>query len=215
MYVELTKPADLANELSAFVKGSVVDDMPAFMAKWREKKGDGYFMMSEIVAMFSAFAGPEALDEYKRMQGAAFAITGISSKNEPEYAFVLLAGQSNVPNFIMRVYMTADPSIRAAGKVEGVTLYWEKSRFFQAVGPGGAVPPVPQPPEKPSGPIFAMPPGVIVVGSSVETVSDVIKRMKGQEKRCRCRAPWDSPTRRVFANGRESLRSSIRADRWK
>lgn len=182
LYAEVVKPADISRAVGQFVKGSVVEDMTEFMSKWREKKGDGYFMESEIIATLSAFAGPEALAEYRRIQGAAFAITGLNKKNEPELAFVLLAGDSHIPNFIMRMYLTVDPMIRPAGKVEGVTMYWEKRRVFNRVGPGGAAPP-PQPPESIRGPIFAAPPGAVIVGSSVETVGDIIKRMKGKEKR--------------------------------
>ncbi len=181
-YAEVTKPADLTRDVAAFIKGSVVEDMTLFMSKWREKKGDGYFMASEIVGMLSAFAGPEALAEFKRMQGAAFAMTGLNKKNEPEWAVVLLAGESNVPNFIMRMFMTVDFQLRSAGIVEGVPIYYERPHVFNRVGPGGAAPPAPMPQEI-TGPIYANPQGAVIVGSSVEAVSDLVKRMKGKEKR--------------------------------
>src|SRR5262245_25962292 len=84
-YLEVVKPAELSRDITSFVKGSVIDDLPAFFVKWREMKGEGFFMESEVVALLSAFAGPEALTEMKRMQGAAFAITSLNKKNEPEY----------------------------------------------------------------------------------------------------------------------------------
>jgi hypothetical protein len=181
-YTEVTRPADLSRDVAAFIKGSVVEDMTLFMSKWREKKGEGYFMAAQIMGMMSAFAGPEALTEFKRMQGAAFGVTGLTKKNEPEFAFVLLAGDSNVPNFIMRMFMVADPQIRPAGVVEGVPMYYEKPYVFNRVGPGAAPPPAPMPQEI-TGPIYASPPGVVIVGSSVEATTDLIKRMKGKEKR--------------------------------
>jgi hypothetical protein len=181
LYAEVTKPAELSRDVAAFIKGSVVEDMTQFMSKWREKKGDGYFMAAEMMAMMSAFAGPEALAEFKRMQGAAVAVTGVNKKNDPEFVFVLLAGDSNVPNFIMRMFMTVDFSLRSAGTVEGVPMFYEVPRGFNRVGPGAPAPP-PMPQEI-TGPIYANPPGAVIVGSSVEATTDLIKRMKGKEKR--------------------------------
>src|SRR5438132_585675 len=110
-YAEVVKPAEIARAVSAFAKGTIIEDMNAFMAKWRDKRGDGYFPDVMMLGTFSAFAGPEAMAEAARLQGAAVALTNIDKKGDPEIVGVILPGQSNVPGFIMRMIMTVDGSM--------------------------------------------------------------------------------------------------------
>lgn len=179
-YAEVVKPAELAKTVAAFTTGTIIDDMMPFMAKWREKHGDGFFPAREMIGVFSAFAAPEALAEFSRMQGAAVAFTGMTKEGDPDITGIILAGESNVPGFFLRVILTAEGSMNKAGEVEGVVIYGCRSRVFRAVGPGGA-PAAPAPPLE--SPFIANLPGVIVIGSSLPTVSDVVKRIKGKEKR--------------------------------
>ena len=62
------------------------------MQKWREKNGEGFYRGTEMFGIFGAFIGPEMLAEAKRLQGGAFAITGVTKKGDPELIGVLLSG---------------------------------------------------------------------------------------------------------------------------
>jgi hypothetical protein len=182
LFVDVVKPAEVAREVSAFIKGTPIENMSEFMAKWYAKLGDGYYPDAMMLGTFSAFAGPEAMAEAARMQGAALAITGVSKKGEPEIVGVILPGQSNVPGFVMRIIMSVDMTMRPAGTVEGVTIFGEVPRNFRAFAPvgGAAAPAAPAQPPKPEAPFIATIPGAIVIGSSLENTSDVVKRIKGK-----------------------------------
>src|SRR5438309_1718959 len=94
LFVDVVKPAEIAREVSAFAKGTPVENMNEYLAKWYAKLGDGYFPDAMMLGTFSAFAGPEAMAEASRMQGAAVAITGVNKKGEPEIVGVILPGHS-------------------------------------------------------------------------------------------------------------------------
>src|SRR5260370_308616 len=125
LYVELTKPAAISDQVAALVRGSVLDDLPAQMQKWHGKHGArGFVGDTEMFGMFGSFLGPEMLAEVKRLQGAAVALTGVTKSGNPEVVGFVLSGDSNVPGFIMRVAL-ATAAFRAVGQVEGVSIYRE------------------------------------------------------------------------------------------
>jgi hypothetical protein len=178
VYLELVKPAEVGGELNGYIKGSALDDLPAYMAKLREKQPDSFFFG---FGMMSAMICPEALNEARRFQGGAVAMTGWKN-NAPEIAGFVLAGDSNVPNFIMRM-MLSEMNVRSAGQVEGVPLYCESPRVFRNIAPNGIQPPPPPPPKEPDGACFANLPGMIVIGTSKDAVADVIMRLKSKERK--------------------------------
>src|SRR5437763_15759878 len=108
LFLDIVKPADIAREVTAFTKGTPVENTNEFMAKWHAKLGDGYYPDAMMLGTFSAFAGPEMMAEAARMQGAAVALTGVDKKGEPEIVGVILPGQSNVPGFVIRMIMSVD-----------------------------------------------------------------------------------------------------------
>ena len=180
LYVELTKPAAISDQVASLVRGSLLDDLPTFMYKWQEKRGDRFFRDAEVFGIFSTFVGPEALAEVKRLQGAAVAITGVNKRAEPEVVGFVLSGESNVPGFIMRAVLSSAPFFRSVGQVEGVTIFREDmfGRLQQGQPLAGAAgEPVPMAAH------FAQLPGIVLIGSSKDSVADVIKRIKGKEKR--------------------------------
>ena len=98
--VEVRQPERLAREISALVKGSELDDMPAVMAKFREKLGDNMpFYFFNEAAMMSLLFSPEMINECGRVQGGVVAVTGIN-KDGPELVGVVLAGDSNLPDVL-------------------------------------------------------------------------------------------------------------------
>ncbi|HLW64107.1 MAG TPA: hypothetical protein VKS79_02230 [Gemmataceae bacterium] len=177
-YAELVKPAEVAQELAGYMKGSVIDDLPAYLAKLREKQGDNMFFG---LGMSTMFFSPEAINEVKRFQGGAVAMTGWKD-NQPEIVGFVLAGESNVPNFVLRTIL-CEANVRSAGTVEGVTLYTEYPRVFRKFTPNGVPQPAPAPANEKETACYANMPGMIVIGSSKSAVADVITRLKGKEQK--------------------------------
>jgi hypothetical protein len=188
-YIELRHPERLARELAALGKGSVLDNLPAALAKFRARLADGDSLgwRTENVAMLGTLLAPEMFSEAGRLQGALLALTGIS-KAGPEYVAVILSGSSNAPTLYMRAYLAADSSIRGRGEVEGVGLYrarrrnWRKTEKYypkeKATDKGERVAP-PAPVYEDDGPTFALLPGGVVFGTEA-SVKEVIRRAKGK-----------------------------------
>ncbi len=175
--VEVRQPERLAREISALVKGSALDDMPAVMAKFREKLGDNmpFYFFNEAAVMSLLFS-PEMINECGRVQGGVVAVTGIN-KDGPEVVGVVLAGDSNLPTFYLRAMLTADYSVRGVAEAEGVRIYRERRQIYQ---PAVAGQPAPAPTWQDSGPFMALLPSTIVLGSTAQGVKDVIVRFKGK-----------------------------------
>ncbi len=175
--VEVRQPERLAREISALVKGSELDDMPAVMARFREKLGDNmpFYFFNEAAVMSLLFS-PEMINECGRVQGGVFAVTGVN-KDGPEVVGVVLAGDSNLPTFYLRAMLTADFNVRSVAEVEGVRIYRERRQIYHPALPGQ---PPPMPTWEDSGPFMALLPSTVVLGSSAQGVKDVIVRFKGK-----------------------------------
>jgi hypothetical protein len=178
--VEVRQPERLSREIGALLKGSELEDMPAVMARLRERLGDNnnQFWMYSIYAMESLLLSPEMINECGRIQGGMVAVTGVT-KDGPEVVGVVLAGESNFPTFYMRAMLTADYNVRTVTAVEGVRVYRERRQnFIAAPAVAGAPPAAPQWVDQ--GPFMALLPSTIVLGSSVESVQDVVRRFKNK-----------------------------------
>jgi hypothetical protein len=178
--VEVRQPERLSREIAVLLKGSELEDMPAVMARLREKLGDNnnQFWMYSIYAMESILLSPEMINECGRIQGGIVAVTGVT-KDGPEVVGVVLAGESNFPTFYMRAMLTADFNVRKVTEVEGVRIYRaRRQNFIAAPAVAGAPPPAPQWVDQ--GPFMALLPSTIVLGSSAESVQDVVRRFKGK-----------------------------------
>jgi hypothetical protein len=174
--VEVRQPERLSREIAVLLKGSELEDMPAVMARFHEKLGDNnQFWMYSVYAAMGLFVSPEMIKEGGRFQGGIVAVTGMN-KNGPEVVGVILAGDSNLPTFYMRAMLTVAFNVRTVVEVEGVRIYRQRSPNFQAAVAGAPMPTqwVDQ------GPFMALLPSTVVLGSSVESVQDVIRRFKGK-----------------------------------
>src|SRR5262249_39737080 len=90
-------------------------------------------------------------------------------------------GESNFPGFVMRTYLTMDDQVRSAGEAEGVTIYQEHHRVWDAVPPPApGAPPARNEPRMVEGPAMALLPGVLVFASSPDQVKDVVRRAKNK-----------------------------------
>ncbi|HMC65965.1 MAG TPA: DUF3352 domain-containing protein [Gemmataceae bacterium] len=179
-YLELNQPGQTGKDLAVLLKGSALDDLPGVLAKFREKLGERDYFGSEL-SILGSFIGPEVLAEASRIQGGAVALISIGKDRQPEIAAYLLTGESNAPGFVMRAFLTSYPWMRSAGECEGVRLYRTRPFNFgpRPIPPGGG-PGVPPAKVELTGATYAMMPGLIIVGSSPDSVKDVIRRAKGK-----------------------------------
>jgi hypothetical protein len=174
VYLEFRQPERLSRESAALLRGSVLDDMPATLARIREKHGDNdrFFFEDMIVGYLSMFASPEMVAEFGRLGGGAVGITGFTKDREPEVVGIILSGTSNAPTFFMRTFLTVDPSIRKVDECESVTLYREKERIFRKGAPAPAT--------DYQGPTYALLREGLIIGSTTDSVKEMIRRFKGK-----------------------------------
>ncbi|HVS37275.1 MAG TPA: hypothetical protein VMS17_17065, partial [Gemmataceae bacterium] len=139
--VEVRQPERLAREVAELLKNSDLDDMAAAMARYRERVGDnGSLWAFNDYAGYAVLFSPEVVNECGRIQGAGLAVTGVN-KDGPEVALVVLAGDSNLPTFVMRVWQSGFVAGHSVGEVEGVHIYRQRSEVFQPAAPGQPQPP--------------------------------------------------------------------------
>jgi hypothetical protein len=179
--LELRQPARLSREVAVLVKGSSLEDLPRRLAKQRaDKEGDMRFRYSwqrEMLGMVGMFLSPEMLDEAGRIRGGFVALTGFAKDGTPEVVGVLQSGGSNFPGMYMRAFLSfAQP--RLVGEVEGVPLFREMS-YSYATKPAAAGA-LPQMEQRESGPVMARMPGLLLFGSTVDSLKEVIRRAKGK-----------------------------------
>jgi hypothetical protein len=177
-YLEFRQPDRLSREVAALLRGSAFEDMPAVLAKHREKRGDdGRFFFEEMIfGEFTMFASPEVVAEFGRLGGGAVALTGFTKDLEPEIVGILLSGNSNGPTFVMRTILTVDNTMRKIDECEGIALYRDKRQDFRKpVVKGG-----PAPVAEPRGPTLALLPDGFIIGSTTESVKLMIQRLKGK-----------------------------------
>jgi hypothetical protein len=177
-YLEFRQPDKLSRELATLFKGSALEDMPALMAKFREKRGDqrNWWFEDYTVGTIGLFAGPEVIAEFARLGGGAIAFTGFNKNQEPEIVGIILSGDSNGPTFVMRAFLTMQDSVRKVGVCEGVNLYQEKRIDYSKPIRKGDPPPV----ADWRGPVYALMKDGLVIGSSADGVKDVIRRLKSK-----------------------------------
>jgi hypothetical protein len=177
-YLEFRQPDKLSREMAGLLRGSALDDMPAVLAKHREKRGPGggFFFEEMILGEFGMFVAPETIAEFGRLQGGAVGLTGFNKNMEPEIVGVLLSGTSNAPTFVMRTILTVAGNMRKVDECEGIILYRDMSPDFRKAGPGGGPAPAPEP----HGPICAMFREGLIIGSTTDSVKEMIRRLKGK-----------------------------------
>jgi len=195
-YYELRQPGPLAKELASLLEGSMLGNLPDSMVKFRKQmaerggsRGDGEWM-----AVFAALGAPELARELGRIQGVAAAITGIDVEaGVPKFIVVVLPGDSNLPHFAARMFLTAyshgDSSFDGMKRTwstnafepveecEGVKIYRLVSRTYEEEA---GKPPVKKSERiDPAIPAVAMTPEMILVGS-VDVVKDAIGLAAGK-----------------------------------
>jgi len=198
-YAEVTKPAATADVIAALVKGTLLADSLGFTHDRRDKIARiGQMQAISRSSALTLFMSPEALAELKRIRGAALGLTGFDPKTgAPQFAFVILTGESNALGLLARTYLLTSSDVRRVGKVDDVAVYQNRAPT------GGVVAidideheriekPIEKPVEKPAEPqvvaegqnetTYLYAPGLIVVGSSKSAVADVYRRFRANLK---------------------------------
>lgn len=165
VYGEVRQPGRLVEEIQKLFAGSVLGDVPRSFDKLRSEPRLGRIGMSEgfIAGIFLA---PEMARELSNLQGVGAAFAGFDANGEPEFLVTVLPGKSNIPPFLMRMFLTMAP-VRASETAENVPIYRLSTRRFRQDEPA------------PDGPAFAMTPSALLIGSP-NLVKDAILRLKGK-----------------------------------
>jgi hypothetical protein len=177
-YLEFRQPDRLSREVAALLRGSALEDMPAVLAKHREKRGDDgrFFFEDMIFGEFTMFASPEVVAEFGRLGGGAVALTGFTKDLEPEIVGILHSGTSNGPTLVVRTILTVDSTMRKIEECEGIALYRDKRPDFRKPAVKGG----PAPVAEPRGPTLALLPDGFIIGSTTESVKLMIQRLKSK-----------------------------------
>ena len=175
VYLEINGIADVVKEVRGLVKGSCLEDPPKSLEKFA-KLADNSLIAGDFME-FGLLLCPEALSEISRFRGGAIAVTGFpgDTSKEPDIVGVLQTGPSNLPAILMRDLMSV-PFSKRVGEVEGVRLYRSRLQAYELP------PDAKQEDRREFGPVMALMPGLVIVGSSTEAVGDVIRRWKGKAK---------------------------------
>jgi hypothetical protein len=177
-YVELKHPP-LIRELRQLFHGSGFDDYAAFREehKPKSKRSDRFFISNLNGPLFAFIFTPEFLDELERFNQHGVALLGFTRTGEPRSVWIMDSGDSNIPNLITRDILTLVSRFHIVARVEGVRLYqYRSSDILHPTIKGKEEAVKPQPDYE--GPVIALMPKVVLVGSDVASVRDVILRMK-------------------------------------
>src|SRR5262249_30376562 len=127
--------------------------------------------------VYGTFVCPEALLELSRLQGGAVALTGFFGKEaEPEIVGFVQTGDSTFFGITTRFIVTV-AEMHVVGEAEGVAIYPSRHQVFAPAPCGGAAP---APMFREEGPAIAMMPGLIIMGSTADSVREVVRRAKGK-----------------------------------
>jgi hypothetical protein len=175
VYLEINGIADVVKEVRGLVKGSCLEEPPKSLEKFADL-ADNQFLIGDLLE-YGLILCPEALSEISRFRGGAIAVTGFPGDpgKDPDFVGVLQTGPSNLPAIFMRDLMSV-PFGKKVAEVEGVRLYKSRLQPYEVVPDGK------QEGNREFGPVMALMPGLVIVGSSSEAVGDVIRRWKGKAK---------------------------------
>jgi hypothetical protein len=184
-YAELHDPGALFPQVAAAVKGSALEDGLAFIHKRRDTTTDMRDLTGkDELALVALFTSPEMLAEAKRVRGVAVGLTGFTDVGQPEYAVVVLAGESNAVGLAARAYLTMDGQVRRVGTVgtAKVPIYQYRAPSLRYDNTGRPMVEDKPQTEGPYETTLCYTPGLFVVGSSKAAVAAVVTRFLGEAK---------------------------------
>lgn len=185
LYAELHSPADLAPDLAAVVKGSILEDSIKYLHARRDAAKELRDLRNKHnVALLGLLGSPEMLGEFKKFRGVAAGLTGFNSNGDPQMALAVLTGDSQAVGFAARAFLTMEPNIRKVGTVgaANIPVYQHHTPPIEFDPMTGQQKLVTDKPLTDSSyeATFAYVPGLFVVGTNKEAVGEVVRRHLGE-----------------------------------
>jgi len=139
------------------------------------------------------------LAELKKVRGIAIGITGFNAQGQPEYALVIVTGDSQTVGIAVRAYLTLNNKVRNVGTVGAakVPVYQYRMASLSYDERGQPKLADDKPTEVAYETTLAYTPGLFVVGSSKAAVGEVVSRFLGETKG----GLSDSPEFKTAASG--------------
>jgi len=181
-YAEVVNPAELASELAAVFKGTVVEDGVA-LVHGRKDAAKNLMELTgkQNLALLGLVASPEMLAEFKRLR-VAVALTGFTDAGDPEVALVVLTHDSPAAGLAARAYLTMSPNLRRVGEVAKVPVFQHRQPNINYDNNGVPAVKNDQPPtDGPNELTVAYTPGLVVIGSNKAAIGHAIRRFAGEE----------------------------------
>jgi hypothetical protein len=182
-YAEVVNPAELAPELAAVFKGTVLEDSITFIHTRKDAAKNLIELTGKkSLAVLGLFAAPEMMGELKKLR-IAVALTGFSENGDPDFAIIVLTHDSPAAGLAARAYLTLTQSLRKVGEVSKVPVFQHRNPNINYDNNGVPVIQNDKPmTDGPHEPTFAYTPGLFVFGSSKTAVGIAIKRFNGEDK---------------------------------
>ncbi len=184
-YAELHDPATVGPQLLAAVKGSVLEDGLGFIHKRRNGTKDIRDINGkDELALAALLTSPELQAEFKKVRGIAVGLIGFNSQGQPEFAFIVLTGDSNAIGIAVRAYLTLENQVRQVGTIgkDNLPIYQYRTPSINYDDQGQPKLADEKITEGAHETTLAYTPGVFVVGSSKKAVGEVISRFTGETR---------------------------------
>jgi hypothetical protein len=182
-YAELHDTAELAPQLAAVFKGTVLEDSIPFV----HGRKDSAKTVMELagkrnVAVLGLLASPEMLSEFKKLKIAA-GVTGFTDRGDPDAAVVVLTHDSPAVGLAARAYLTMTAQVRKVGEVSGVPVFQYRTPNISYDENGNPLVQSDKPfSDGPHELTFAYTPGLFVIGTGKAPVGQAVRRFLGEDK---------------------------------
>lgn len=184
-YAEVRRPADVTDPLMALLAHDPV-------ARTHDRV-DGAQNPQQLPGIHRAgFLGvlttPELAAELRRLGSMGVGVVGFSARYEPRFAVAVLLGDCHAAGLLARAYLTTSPSLRRVAVVGSVPVFQHRGFTGLVLGNDGKPltdgdqkePRMSRPSAGADEPTYAYTPGLFVIGSDTEAVSDVLERFAGR-----------------------------------
>jgi hypothetical protein len=181
-YAELHDPATVAPQISAILKGTLLEDSIPFIHSRKDKAKQLRELNKDQLAILGLLASPEMAAEVKRFKSIAIGVTSLAESGEPDYAAAFLTGDSAAAGLTARALLTLT-NIRKVGVVGDVPVYqFRPPAFNYDPNTGQQMLQNDKITEGAHESTFAYLPGLFVAGTSKAAVGEVVTRFQGKAK---------------------------------
>ena len=188
-YAEVSRPAESVDALAVLLKQSPLADSLLFTHDRLDKATNAQKVPGILASSrFALLGAPELFAESKRIRGAGGGIVGFDHHGDPRFCAAILLGDSHSAALLAKLFLTTTPDLRRVAVVDGVPVFQYRVFVGPLMDPNG-VPFGPNDDENPlkghklkpgtREPTFAFMPGLFVIGSDLDAVTDALTRFAG------------------------------------